>query len=358
MSSQHSSRRDFLCTTAAVAATTLSATAATASEPRGRAKSCILLMLVGGPSQLETWDPKPDAPSEIRGPFRSIPTRTTGVRISEHLPRLAERSHRYAIVRTVHHDAPPIHEAGLQLLQTGRLSTNDILYPHVGALIAQQPFVLLPTPLGNTGIGISNGQTAGALGVAHDPIVERQFAHRLAQADRERHGKTTFGDCCLRARQLVEGGTRCVVVNMFESVYDRITWDCHADRHSLASTLDDYRKTLCPMLDHALAGMLDDLSQRGMLDDTLVVAMGEIGRSPRLNANGGRDHWTSCWSILLAGGGVRGGQAIGASDRHAAEPANRPVHCREVAATIVHALGLPDRRTAPIVESAPIRELF
>jgi uncharacterized protein (DUF1501 family) len=133
----------------------------------------------------------------------------------------------------------------------------------------------------------------------------------------------------------------------------------------LTSTLDDYRRTLCPTFDLAFAALLDDLHQRGMLQETLVLALGEFGRTPRLNANGGRDHWPGCWSIVLAGGGVRGGQVIGASDRIAAEPASRPVRCAEVTASVYNAMGLPlstrlvaaGGRKWPLVDAGPIREL-
>lgn len=374
------SRRDFIRTgVLAAGAAGLSLGVGRQSEAgqiaAGRAKSCIVLFLVGGPSQLETWDPKPDAPAEVRGPFRPIATSVTGIQISEHLPRMASLAQRYAIVRTVYHDAPPIHETGQQLLQTGRLSQNDVPFPHFGAVLARHlgprqpdapPFVILPAPIGNTGINVSHGQSAGFLDAAYEPQVQAPFTHRLSQSDRERYGKTGFGDACMRSRQLVEEGVRCVVVNMFDTVYDRVTWDCHAERQSLSSTLDDYRRTLCPTLDRALATLLDDLHQRGLLDETLVVAMGEFGRTPRLNAQGGRDHWPGCWSIVLAGGGVRGGQVIGASDRLSAEPARRPVTCGEVVASIYGAMGLPhatqlalpDRRIMSVVEAAPIRALF
>lgn len=326
-------------------------------QPRpGRAQRCIVLMLIGGPSQLETWDPKPDAPAEMRGPFGTIPTSITGVRISEHLPRLASLAHRYAIIRSLHHDAPPIHETGLQLLQTGRLCSNNHEAPHFGAVLAQQRtggFVILPMPIGNTGINVSRGQSAGPLGPAHEPSVQANFTHLLAPTDRERYGKTTFGDACARALQLVEAGTRCAVVNMFDSVYDRVTWDCHAARRGFTSTLADYRRTICPAFDCACATLLDDLHQRGLLDETLVLAMGEMGRTPRLNANGGRDHWPGCWSIMMAGGGVRGGEVIGVSDRIGSEPHQRPVTCPEVVASVYHALGLPR-----FVGAAPVRELF
>ena len=371
------SRRDFLRATSLAAGASLSDTMNADAGQRtvGRAKHCIVLFLVGGPSQLETWDPKPDASTDVRGPFRPVATSVPGIRISEHLPRMASMAHRYAILRTVHHTAAPIHETGQQLLQTGRLSPLDLEFPHFGAVLAKQrgrgkngiaSFVVLPTPIGNTGICINHGQGAGFLGPAYEPAVQTNFAHRLPPTDRERYGKTAFGDCCARALQLVEQGTRCVVVNMFETVYDRVTWDCHADQSCLSSTLDDYRRTLCPTFDRAYATLLDDLHQRGLLDETLVIAMGEFGRTPKLNAQGGRDHWPGCWSIVMAGGGVRGGQAIGASDRLGAEPARRPIHCAEVTASVYNAIGLSpstmiagtDQRSWPLVEVAPIQELF
>jgi hypothetical protein len=323
-------------------------------------------MMVGGPSQLETWDPKPDAPDEVRGPFRTIPTSVAGVRFSEHLPRTASLAHRCAVVRTVHHDASPVHEAGLQLLQTGRLSATHE-HPHLGSLLARRmgptrtgaaPFVILPSLVGNLGIQISRGQNS-----ADEARVESNFTHSLHSADRDRYGKTAFGDGCARALQLVESGTRCVVVNMFDSLAGRVTWDCHAERSSFPSTLDDYRRTLCPTFDVALATLLEDLHQRGMLAETLVVAMGELGRTPKLNANGGRDHWPGCWSIVLAGGGVRGGQVIGASDRIASTPVDRPVSCAEVWSAICHGMGIAPSPPAPLPRwgegsNVPIRELW
>jgi uncharacterized protein (DUF1501 family) len=347
-----------------------------ASQPTAsRARACIVLFLVGGPSQLETWDPKPDAPADVRGPFGAIATNVPGVRIGEHLPRLAGLAHRYAIVRTVYHDAPPVHESGMQLLQTGHLQREGAEFPHFGSVLAQMrgprrsgtaPFVVLPTPIGNTGINVSHGQGAGLLGIAHEPVLQASFTHLLPHSARERYGKTAFGDACARSVQLVEQGSRCVVVNMFDTVDDRVTWDCHADRHSLSSTLGDYRRVLCPTFDRAFATLLEGLHERGMLDETLVMALGEFGRTPRLNAQGGRDHWPGCWSIVLAGGGVRGGQVIGASNRLGAEPISRPIACAEVVATVYNAMGLapatrldgPGRNALPLVEAAPVRELF
>jgi uncharacterized protein (DUF1501 family) len=237
---------------------------------------------------------------------------------------------------------------------------------------------VVPGPIGNTGVSISHGQSAGFLGAAHEPTVFHVFGEEefhtfvncglspRAAEQRDRYGRNTFGQWCWAARQLVEGGVRLVTVNMFESVFDNLTWDCHADGGSLATTLDDYRDTLCPMFDWAYTALLDDLAQRGLLDTTLVVAMGEFGRTPHLNPRGGRDHWPGCWSVLFAGAGVRGGQVVGSSDATGAEPKDRPVSPAEVAATVYHALGLdpatclpgPDGRPLPLADAAPVMELF
>ena len=157
-----------------------------------------------------------------------------------------------------------------------------------------------------------------------------------------------------------------ITVNMFDTVFDKITWDCHADGGSLASNLDDYKNTLCPTFDRAYTALLEDLHQHGLLESTLVVAMGEFGRTPKLNPRGGRDHHAGAWSILLAGGGIRGGQVVGATDAHAAEPKDRPVTPAMVAATIYRALGvdldtrlpLPDGRQISLTDGVPIHELF
>jgi uncharacterized protein (DUF1501 family) len=153
---------------------------------------------------------------------------------------------------------------------------------------------------------------------------------------------------------------------MFATVFGNITWDCHADGNSLASTLGDYRDTLCPTFDMAYSALLDDLHQRGLLASTLVVAVGEFGRTPLLNPRGGRDHWTGCWSALIAGAGIRGGQVVGASDRWASEPKDRPVEPANIAATVYRTLGLnpraempgPDGRALRLADAESIGELF
>jgi uncharacterized protein (DUF1501 family) len=396
-------------------------------------RAVILLLLVGGPSQLETWDPKPDAPPEIRGPFGSIATRCPGARISEHLPRLAARLDRLALVRSVHHDAAPIHETGCQLLQTGRLCRLDEQHPHVGSVIAQlrgaqnglPAFVVLPGPIASTGVGISHGQSAGWLGAEHEPfqlyadpaadlsmpvikstsfvapwdVLDRvrdlhDHAVRVHAASaptwaraaetlsnramqnaldlrgerasmRDAYGRSTFGQSCLMARRLVEAGVRLVTVNMFETVFNRVTWDCHGA--APFSKLDDYARELLPTFDQAFSALLDDLSERGRLERTLVVAAGEFGRTPRINAAGGRDHWPGVWSVALAGGGIQGGRVIGASDAHAAAPAERSVTPQDLLATIYYSQGIEPgqpiaradgRSYALDVDGEPIRELF
>lgn len=351
-------------------------------------RAVIWLMLVGGPSQLETWDPKPDAPSEVRGPYRTMETSVPGVRINEHLPKLARRMGRLTLVRSLHHDSAPIHETGLQLLQTGRPCRDGQEQPHAGSVAARllgssnglPPFVILPGPIGNTGVAVSHGQTAGPLGPAFEPFHlaadpasgtydpsshfdrarrfhDQAVAHGLSgsaptartvgrafdpsgerDSMRDAYGRNTFGQSCLLARRLVEAGSRFVTVNMFDTVFDRVTWDCHGARPF--STLDDYGRTLLPTFDAAFSALIDDLERLGRLDSTLVVATGEFGRTPRVNAKGGRDHWPGVWSAALAGGGVRGGQVVGASDAHASAPADRPVSPPELLATVYRSLGI------------------
>jgi uncharacterized protein (DUF1501 family) len=178
----------------------------------------------------------------------------------------------------------------------------------------------------------------------------------------DRYGRNAFGYRCLAARRLIERGVRLVTVNMFDSVFNQVTWDCHANGYDLKSTLRDYKGMLCPMFDTAYTALLDDLKERGLLDSTLVVALGEIGRTPKLNRHGGRDHWPRVWSILMAGGGVQGGQVIGRSDRHGAEPADRPLHAAEIAATVCHALDIRVKLTNGLkgksIEAKPVLELF
>jgi hypothetical protein len=233
------------------------------------------------------------------------------------------------------------------------------------------PFVILPGPIGNTGVSISHGQGAGPLGKRYEAVLpnadgsrnwqicnlQSAICNRFKEKDdvQTRYGRNPFGQSCLLARMLIEHGVRFVTVNMFDTVFNKVTWDCHAAGGSLFSTLRDYKDTVCPMFDAAYTALLEDLHQRSLLQSTMVLAVGEFGRTPRLNASGGRDHWPDVWSILFAGGQVRGGQVIGASDRIGGEPRDRPVSPAEVAASVYHGLGI-DRSGLGLAE--PVSELF
>jgi hypothetical protein len=351
------SRREFLKVGAAASLAGPARWHEATSPSRSPDGAVILLVLVGGPSQLETFDPKPDAPGDVRGPFSSIATAVPGVRITEHLPKLARRLDRVALVRSIHHDAAPIHETGLQLLQTGRLCRLGDETPHLGPLAARAfgawadkpSSVFLPGRVANTGVDVSHGDTAGELGSEYEPSVPgsglptpglaRILDDRSERASvREAYGPSAFGRACLAARRAIEAGVRVVTVTAYQDVFRQTTWDCHGS--APFSTLDDYRRSVLPNFDAGFSALLDDLEHSGRLDSTLIVATGEFGRSPRLNAAGGRDHWPSVWSAVVAGGGVRGGAVLGASDAHAAEPADRPVPLVELHATMLRRLGL------------------
>jgi hypothetical protein len=287
-------RRDFLRAAAALPLL----------NPRRRpAKSCILLLLTGGPSHLDTWDMKPDAPSEIRGPFRPIRTNVPGIEISELVPRMARHADKFALIRSVHHDGPAIHETGLQLIQTGPFSDSAIV----------------PCALGNMGCGLPTRQSE---------------ARRVVAGD-----LNDFEQNCRLARRLTESGTRCVTVDMFDTVFGKPTWDAHGSKPF--STFADYKDRVAPAFDRGFSTLLEDLANSGRLDTTLVVAMGEFGRGPKINPAGGRDHWPQCWTAILAGGGIQGGQIHGSSDRIGAEPRDNPVTPADIAATIRTSLQIP-----------------
>jgi hypothetical protein len=303
-------------------------------------------MLVGGPGQIDTWDPKPDAPAAVRSQYRPIPTRIPGVQFTELFPRMAAAADRFAVVRSMHHMAAPIHETGHQLVQTGTLATFGQEPPHFGALVSAErgsrkdrpANILLPGPIGFTGVNVGHGQTAGTLGADHEPVCVSHSVNR--DPLRSRYGQTEFGDNCLRAARLIESGSRFVTVNMFQTVYDQITWDCHAAGGSLRSDLSHYRE-IGATFDMAYTALLEDLDQRGLLENTLVVATGEFGRTPYRNREGGRDHWAGVWTLLLAGAGIRGGTVIGSSDHLGGEPTDTPIGPELLAGTIQHTLGLP-----------------
>lgn len=357
--------------------------------------SCIFLMLVGGPSQLDTWDPKPNAPREIRGPYKPIKTNVPGIEISEIFPRTAQLADKFAIIRSMTHSAEPVHATGLQMMQTGRLLEAGTEYPHIGFVAAKlkpsragvPSHVLLPGLIGKTGGNLPHGQTAGFLGSDFDPFLPagmprstflnrgREGAvaenplfdlRREPPAVREKYGMNRFGQSCLLARRLVEAGVRFVTVNMFDTVFNEFTWDIHgAEPFSPIASYGDY---VGPMFDRSYSSLLSELNERGLLRNTMVVATGEFGRTPKINPAGGRDHWPQCWSMLMAGGGICGGQIIGSSDSTGAAPKDRPTSPMEIAATIYKGLGidlatkLQDAQGRPVPMAhpgtQPVHELF
>lgn len=390
------SRRDVLKLAGGATAALLPGTLLANRTPKlppvsASARSCIFLSLCGGPSQLDTWDPKPHAPREVRSPWGVVQTRIPGVVLGSAFPRMAARADRYALIRSLNYQGSAIHEVGQQLIHTGRSFSAGEEFPAIGSVIAAHtsrssvaPYVVLPGPLGYLGNAVSHGQQSGLLGTAFQPVYatgavapgegSRPLSKHSRSDDSQRsYGRHEFGQNCWRARQWVEAGARFVVVNMFDTVFRKVTWDAHANGGDLSTTLADCQNQVAPMFDQAFSALLDDLQERGLLDSTLVVAVGEFGRTPVLNPRGGRDHWTGVWTGLMAGGGIRGGQVVGSSDRLAAEPASRPVHPAELVATIYQQLGyqqlgvsgsgnLPGATTAPAAEASvaarPVQELL
>jgi hypothetical protein len=259
--------------------------------PRVSTNNCILLVLTGGPSHLDTWDMKPEAPREIRGPFRPIRTNVPGIEISEIFPRMAKHADKYTLIRSVYSDSEPVHENGLSIIDAATAGWRT-----------------LPGPIG--------------------------FMGSKAASQTSSQAPTSFAENCAHARRLIENGTPCVRVNMFETVFHRTTWDSHGTRPF--STIRDYKDTVGPAFDTAYSSLLEDLHNRGLLKTTLVMAMGEFGRTPRINPSGGRDHWTKCFTVLMAGGGIQGGQIYGSSDATGAEPKDNPVSVQQIIASTLH----------------------
>lgn len=392
-------RRDFL------QVGSLGAIGLTLTETQARANSashaaaadnraCIMIFNLGAPSHLDLFDMKPDAPAEIRGPFRPIKTKVAGLHLSELLPLHAEIADKFSLVRSCYHPAPVVHDTGHQLMQTGRLFSNGIHAPHVGCALAYlkgqrhdlPAHVVLPGPMGFTGANLLHGQDAGFLGAAYDPCVmptnssqsnlidifsspkAREALDLSKETDqvRDRYGRHRFGQSCLRARRLIEAGVRFVTLNTFLTVFDELSWDIHGS--APFSTIEEMKNHIAPIYDQGYSALITDLSERGMLDKTLVCNLAEFGRTPRINQHGGRDHWTQCWTVYFAGGGVQGGRVIGRSDAIGATPVERPVEPAEVLATIYHSLGVnldaqlpgPSGSFTPLVDAGtqPILELF
>jgi len=366
-------------------------------------KNCILLFMNGGPSHMDTWDLKPDAPAEYRGEFNPIPTNVDGMQISEHFPRLAKHGDKLAIVRSV--TSPEgSHERACHYMLTGQRILPTLEYPAYGSVLVREkgfksslpPYVALPQTLRGGGAGymgavyqpFSAGRDGkipdatspvgedrmkaraallkeqdaefrrndpdGTLG-ALDEFYERAYdlvssgsakkAFSLAaepDAVKEAYGSSSLGQGCLLARRLVEAGTRFVTVSFGG-------WDTHGNNFK------NLKEKQLPPVDAALSALLADLQDRGMLDDTLVLWMGEFGRTPKINKNAGRDHYPKAQSVVFAGGGVRAGQVVGATDATGSLPAERPVTPEDMAATIYHLLGVDGRKTYVSSTGRPIR---
>ncbi len=336
-------------------------------------RHCILVLMTGGASQLETFDPKPGAAADIRGTLAAIETSIPGIFLNETLPNLAQRADRFSLLRSIYHRAAPIHETGLQLLQTGQLAWKGVRFPAVGSVLTEgfgdrgpvPTSIVVPKILENPGVAAYLGQQPADYDEALVPKLADAVG-RESESVRRMYGSSRYGELLLQSRILVEQGVRCITVNLHDQLGAYMTWDAHGDASCGPATIADCRDRLCPAFDRAMSGLLDDLAQRGLLEDTLVMAVGEMGRSPRINARGGRDHWTKCWSALVAGGGTLGGQVIGASDATASYPIDRPIELSEIPSTILSHFGVDGSRLRmtvgkeqiPLISQPPIHELW
>jgi hypothetical protein len=391
-----------------------------ATEKTAGAKACIFIFLEGGPSQLDMWDLKPEAPAEVRGPYRPIRTSVTGTMICEHLPLCARIAHKYTIVRSHSHNDNG-HNTGYHYLMTGYKADftdgntrvpNNHLFPSVGSIVSRElgprttlpPYINMPHMMAAGGPGFYGSEHAPFV-IESDPVqadFEVQDLHPLARigADRQvrrgrllaevekleregpvqgraksmsayyerardliasaearkafdikaepesvrkAYGYTALGQCALLARRLVEGGCRFVGI-------DHGGWDHHF------TIFPSLEKDMLPHVDRAYSALIDDLEQRGLLDSTLVVMMGEMGRTPTINPQAGRDHWSMAQSILFAGGGVKPGQVIGATDKKASAPVSDPVGVEDVLHTLFRQMGVDTSRTyyTPLGRPVPI----
>jgi hypothetical protein len=404
------------------------------------ADACIVIFLNGGPSHLDMWDPKPDAPAEVRGEFKPIQTSVPGVLFGEHIPKFAKQMHRCTVIRSAHHSVNNAHAAAVYCALTGHdrgeigggARPDD--YPCIGSVVGMQrppanavpPHVLLPF-ITKEGAGgpPQPGFFGGWLGKTHDPLIilrdpnapdfalpeltlgpdidpnrfdaRRQLEMKLAatrrgsSADdlegirakaydlltapamreavridrepaklRDAYGRNIYGQSVLLSRRLIEAGSRVACVSWAPDA--NATWDTHGNNFK------SLKNTLLPQLDAAFSTLLDDLDSRGMLERTLVCVMGDFGRTPKINGQGaGRDHWNFCYSLVLAGGGVKGGYVHGASDKIGAKPSRNPITPADVIATVYECLGVPhdlelrDRLARPFTLCPwghPIREVL
>jgi len=386
-----------------------------ASEGK-RAGNCILVWLAGGASHLDTFDPKPDAPANVRGEFKSIDTAVPGLRISEVFPTLAPLMDRVTLVRSV--TSPEAdHDRAAHHLLTGYRPSPAMVYPSYGSVVAKvrenehgllPPYVAIPdAPLFSSSGYLTPAYDPFAVGgdpnqsgfrvsnltppdrVTLDRLRRRRgmvktldaFAHELSptpltvsrdqfadqaydlltsstaqaafrieeesDAVRTRYGRTPFGQSCLLARRLVEAGVSFVTLN--DRGMGALGWDTHQQN------FPTIKNTLAPPLDQGLAALIQDLEERGLLDHTLVVVMGEFGRTPKINNNAGRDHHGRANSALLAGAGLPRGLVLGKTDAGGDAPADRPVTPADLAATFYTVLGINPDLQFPTSDGRPIR---
>jgi hypothetical protein len=391
-------------------------------KPAARGKSAIFIFLGGGPSHMDTFDMKPDAPAEVRGEFKPIATNVPGIHICEHLPRLAKIADKYAIVRGISHTLAG-HELGTEYLNTGSRPVPSLIYPGYGAVVSKElpgaaelpPYVAIPStpgragylgvryaplqtnaaptpgqPFGVRGISLADGLTVAdferrqkLLGKldntfkgfeANSKVVDgldqfAQQAYDMISSSKareafdtskekpeiaERFGAGKFGTSCLLAARLVEAGVRFVTVTYSG-------WDTHSNNFKAC------KDNLLPNLDQGLSALFNTLLEKGLLDSTSIFVTGEFGRTPKINDKAGRDHWPRAMFSLFAGGGIRGGQVIGASDEKGMGPAKEPITPDQVAATFYHSLGIDHRKEyrtntgRPVMivrEGSVLKELF
>ena len=382
-----------------------------------KAKSCIMLFLEGGPSTIDMWDMKPDAPENVRGPFKPISTNVAGTQICEHLPECAKVADKYSIVRS-HSHGDNGHVTGYYYVMTGykprfrdgqnsRIPAN-VLFPSIGSRVAKEAgvngsvpaYVNLPAPMDAGGPGFLGpefapfvietdpvqpdfsvrdltlppgtsvnrmsrrqellagveklrddvaGKSADMKAYYHkaydlitSPQAQKAFdIHAESKSLRQRYGYSTIGQCALLSRRLVEAGCRFVGV-------DHAGWDTHYD------CFPTLKEDLIPQTDLAFSALVTDLEDRGLLDSTLVVMLGEMGRTPKVNGNAGRDHWSRAQSILFAGGGIRPGQVIGETDETASAPTKDPVTIADLQYTIFKLLGIDTEKMYYTPQGRPI----
>ena len=385
----------------------LQAQAATTGQPK--AKAAIVLWMGGGPSHLDTFDPKPDAPMEYRGEFTGISTQGGDFQVSQHLPKLAAMGSQFSVLRAVTHPEGA-HERGTTYMLTGYRQIPGFEYPGYGSVVAKEmgwkgsmpPYVAIPqvegyaasgylgaegSPFsaGDPGAGnyqvrdvvLPGGVNDGRLGRRREFVAAADGLVRTGKADdpvsgvdkfydraydlitspttrkafdlrqepdalRNRYGRNTLGQGALLARRLIQSGVRMVTIS-------RHGWDNHG------GIFGALRRDRLPELDAAFSTLLADLKDHGMLDETMVIWMGEFGRTPKLNTMGGRDHWPKVMSVAMAGGGLKGGIAVGKSDAKGEEPAERPVNPEDIAFTLFEALGIDPAKVYRTPQGRPIR---